>query len=77
MKNIEHIKENYELSTITLLMEKYGYETEDNINIDPDITDVLTFLKKEGLETQHALFTLLDHLHDELGEVELKLDDLK
>ena len=65
MKNSTYIKNNYKSSTLPRLMETFGYETEQHINIDPDITGVLEFLKQENMEIQDVLFDLLFHIHEE------------
>lgn len=65
MNNTTYIKNNYKSSTLPRLMETFGYETEQHINIDPDITGVLEFLKQQNMETQHVLFDMLFHIHEE------------
>jgi hypothetical protein len=66
MENLTYIQNNYKQSTVYRLMERYGYETPESLNIDPDITNTLIFLKEQGLETQKALFAILDYFHEEV-----------
>lgn len=64
MKNTDHIKQTYKSSTITRLGD-LGYETEDSINLDPDITYALEICKEIGKESQDTLFNVINNIHQE------------
>ena len=59
MANTTYIKENYKQSTIARLKEMFGYNNEQEINDDMDLTHTLNFLKEQNLEVQDALFQVL------------------
>lgn len=60
MKNTEHIQNNYKLSTIGRLMERFNYTNETEINDDKDITNTLLFLEQQNLQVQDAFFECLE-----------------
>jgi len=64
MKNTDYIKQNYKASTIARLGD-YGYDTEESINLDPDMTMVLEQLKKEGNTNQQDLLDSIFELQQE------------
>lgn len=64
MKNTQIIKKNYKLSTIARLKD-FGYDTENSINIDPDMTDILKFCKATGQENQETLFFIIQRIQQE------------
>lgn len=64
MKNTDYIKETYKSSTIARLAD-YGYDTEESINLDPDMTMVLEQLKKEGNTNQQDLLDCINELQQE------------
>lgn len=60
MENTTHIKENYKLSTIVRLMERIGYTTQQEINQDQDLTNVLMFLEAQKLQVQDTLLDIVE-----------------
>ena len=60
MTNSEHLRQNYKPSTIPRLMERFGYQTETEIDADIHLTRHLEFLEYQGLQVQDALFEILD-----------------
>ena len=64
MENTTYIKDNYKQSTIVRLQEVFKYVDEQDINKDTDLTDALTFLKDQGLETQSALIEVLQAIKE-------------
>jgi hypothetical protein len=64
MENTTYIKDNYKQSTIVRLQEVFKYVDHQDINKDIDLTDALTFLKDQGLETQRALIEVLQAIKE-------------
>ena len=64
MKNADYIKKTYKKSTITRLKE-FGYETEESINLDPDMTYALGVCRELGKENQDTLFNTIREIHQE------------
>lgn len=67
MKNTTYIKNNYKQSTIARLAD-FGYETEESINIDPDMTFALAKCKEMGKENQDTLFGIIRDIQGEFDE---------
>jgi hypothetical protein len=68
IKNTDYIKQNYKSSTIGRLIERYGYDCEGGLDIDPDITYALEVCKKHDPRlTQDFLFEVLDTIHEDFN----------
>lgn len=67
IKNSDYIKKNYKSSTIARLAD-FGYETEDGINIDPDMTYALTKCQEMGKENQDTLFEIIRNIQKDFEE---------
>ena len=68
MTNSEYIKMTYKRSTIARLKD-FGYDTEESINIDPDITKALIECKKLDLEDQDTLFSVIGRIHSDFYDM--------
>jgi hypothetical protein len=64
MTNSDHLRQNYKLSTIPRLMERFGYQSETDIDDDTRLTDVLSFMEGQGLQAQEPLFWALARVKD-------------
>jgi hypothetical protein len=67
IQNADYIKKNYKLSTIARLAD-YGYEDENSINIDPDMTYALTKCQELGKENQDTLFNIIRNIQNDFDE---------
>lgn len=67
IQNADYIKKNYKLSTIARLAD-FGYEDENSINIDPDMTFALTKCQELGQENQDVLFAIIGKIHNDYYE---------
>ena len=64
ISNADYIKKNYKLSTIARLAD-FGYENENSINIDPDMTYALTKCQEMGKENQDTLFGIIRDIQND------------
>ena len=67
ISNSDYIKKNYKLSTIPRLAD-FGYENENSINIDPDMTYALTKCQEMGKENQDTLFGIIRDIQNNFDE---------